>query len=211
MSEAEGRVRIGESRIPLGVAEVRGPSMLPTLRHGDRLLVRYGARVRPGDVVVLRHPFQQDLLIVKRAAERRGAGWWVLADNPWAGGDSNDYGVVPQELVLGRVLGRYRPRRPEGEDRLVAATAGGAEVVGPGAGGAEAGGTGDPGQDAAGRDSTAQGSQAQGPQAQSSPAQASPAQASSGRLATAVSFVRWGFGSVRSVSGPVAARRLRAR
>ncbi|MEN3583116.1 MULTISPECIES: nickel-type superoxide dismutase maturation protease [unclassified Streptomyces] len=96
--------------LPLGPAEVTGPSMVPTLRHGDLLLVHWGARVRPGDIVVLRHPFQQDLLVVKRAVERRGAGWWVLADNPYAGGDSTDYGVVPRELVLGRARLRFRPR-----------------------------------------------------------------------------------------------------
>lgn len=98
------------ARVPLGMAEVHGPSMVPTLRHGDQLLVRYGARVRPGDVVVLRHPFQQNLLVVKRAVERRDGGWWVLGDNPYAGGDSTDYGAVPEEFVLARVLGRYRPR-----------------------------------------------------------------------------------------------------
>ncbi|WP_227025566.1 nickel-type superoxide dismutase maturation protease [Streptomyces tsukubensis] len=97
-------------RVPLGIAEVHGPSMVPTLRHGDQLLVRYGARVRAGDVVVLRHPFQQDLLVVKRAVERRDGGWWVLGDNPYAGGDSTDYGAVPEDLILARVLGRYRPR-----------------------------------------------------------------------------------------------------
>ncbi|MGC9499533.1 nickel-type superoxide dismutase maturation protease [Streptomyces sp. WG7] len=98
--------------LPFGPAEVTGPSMVPTLHHGDVLLVHWGARVRPGDVVVLRHPFQQDLLVVKRAVERRGAGWWVLGDNAFAGGDSTDYGVVPEELVLGRARARYRPRRP---------------------------------------------------------------------------------------------------
>ncbi|MDF3297938.1 nickel-type superoxide dismutase maturation protease [Streptomyces tropicalis] len=96
--------------LPFGLAEVTGPSMVPTLHHGDQLLVQYGARVRPGDVVVLRHPFQQDLLVVKRAAERREGGWWVLGDNAYAGGDSTDYGAVPEDLVLGRVRFRYRPR-----------------------------------------------------------------------------------------------------
>ncbi|MEV8016358.1 nickel-type superoxide dismutase maturation protease [Streptomyces sp. NPDC086554] len=95
--------------VPLGVAEVTGPSMVPTLYHGDRLMVQWGARVRAGDVVVLRHPFQQDLLVVKRAAERRDGGWWVLGDNAFAGGDSTDYGTVPEELVLGKVWFRYRP------------------------------------------------------------------------------------------------------
>ncbi|MER6087068.1 nickel-type superoxide dismutase maturation protease [Streptomyces bluensis] len=105
--------------LPFGGAEVTGPSMVPTLRHGDRLVVHYGARLRAGDVVVLRHPFQQDLLVVKRAAERREGGWWVLGDNPYAGGDSTDYGAVPDELVLGKVRFRYRPR-PEGQRSLFA-------------------------------------------------------------------------------------------
>ncbi|MFE1439212.1 nickel-type superoxide dismutase maturation protease [Streptomyces sp. NPDC058739] len=98
--------------LPLGLAEVTGPSMVPTLYHGDRLVVHYGARIRPGHVIVLRHPFQQDLLVVKRAVQRREGGWWVRGDNARAGGDSTDYGVVPEDLVLGRVRFRYRPRDP---------------------------------------------------------------------------------------------------
>ncbi|WP_093799104.1 nickel-type superoxide dismutase maturation protease [Streptomyces sp. Wb2n-11] len=95
-----------------GVAEVTGLSMVPTLLHRDQLLVHYGATLRPGDVAVLRHPLQQDLLIVKRLAERRDAGWWVLGDNPDAEVvDSRAFGAVPAELVLGRVRARYRPIR----------------------------------------------------------------------------------------------------
>ncbi|MEU3294639.1 nickel-type superoxide dismutase maturation protease [Streptomyces longwoodensis] len=107
-SQETGR---GRAAALFGLAEVSGPSMVPTLYHGDQLLVQYGARVRPGDVVVLRHPFQQDLLVVKRAVERRDGGWWVLGDNAFAGGDSTDYGAVPDDLVLGRVRFRYRPPR----------------------------------------------------------------------------------------------------
>jgi nickel-type superoxide dismutase maturation protease len=114
MPELSQETERGRAGAPFGVAEVTGPSMVPTLRHGDLLLVRYGASVRVGDVVVLRHPFQQDLLVVKRAVERRDGGWWVLGDNPYAGGDSTDYGVVPDELILGRARFRYRPR-PAGQ------------------------------------------------------------------------------------------------
>ncbi|WP_151478207.1 nickel-type superoxide dismutase maturation protease [Streptomyces albicerus] len=109
MPELSQETERGRAVLPFGTAEVTGPSMVPTLHHGDLLVVQYGARIRPGDVVVLRHPFQQDLLVVKRAAERREGGWWVLGDNAYAGGDSTDYGTVPEELVLGKVRFRYRP------------------------------------------------------------------------------------------------------
>ncbi|MEV6677173.1 nickel-type superoxide dismutase maturation protease [Streptomyces erythrochromogenes] len=97
------------------VVEVTGPSMVPTLLDGDRLVVRYGAAVRPGDIVVLRHPFQQDLLVVKRAVERRpGGSWWVLGDNPYnETGDSTVYGPVPGELVLATAVLRFRPREED--------------------------------------------------------------------------------------------------
>ncbi|MFB7026040.1 MULTISPECIES: nickel-type superoxide dismutase maturation protease [unclassified Streptomyces] len=107
-----GRERAGEAGPPFGIAEVTGVSMVPTLLHGDRLLVHYGGRLRPGNVAVLRHPLQQDLLVVKRLIERRDGGWWVLGDNRDAEGDSRVFGAVPPELVLGRVRARYRPVTP---------------------------------------------------------------------------------------------------
>ncbi|MGW3292000.1 nickel-type superoxide dismutase maturation protease [Streptomyces sp. NPDC001002] len=121
MPELSQEIERGRALLPFGVAEVTGPSMVPTLRHGDRLVVRWGARIRPGDVVVLRHPFQQDLLVVKRAVERRDGGWWVLGDNSYAGGDSTDYGAVPEDLVLGKVRFRYRPPKPDQRSPLAVA------------------------------------------------------------------------------------------
>lgn len=99
----------GRGTAPLGLVDVSGPSMHPTLRHGDQVLVRYRAPLRPGAVVVARHPLRQNLLLVKRAVEHRRGGWWLLSDNPFAEGDSRDFGAVPDELVLGRVLLRLRP------------------------------------------------------------------------------------------------------
>ncbi|MFF3019542.1 nickel-type superoxide dismutase maturation protease [Streptomyces sp. NPDC057939] len=106
------------SRARFEMVEVTGPSMVPTLVHGDLLVVRHGALVRPGDVVVFRHPLQQDLLVVKRAAERRPGGWWMLGDNPFnESGDSTDYGAVPEELVLATAVLRLRPL-PAGQRSL---------------------------------------------------------------------------------------------
>ncbi|MFI9719245.1 nickel-type superoxide dismutase maturation protease [Streptomyces sp. NPDC052396] len=112
------RERRGLLRI--GLAEVYNPSMVPTLNPGDQLVVQYGAAVRPGDVVVVRHPFRQDLLIVKRAVERREGGWWVMGDNPLVENDSREFGTVPDELVVARAWIRLR-RPPEAGGRSVAA------------------------------------------------------------------------------------------
>lgn len=105
--QEQDRERRGLLRI--GLAEVYNPSMVPTLNPGDQLVVRYGVAVRAGDVVLLRHPFRQDLLIVKRVVERRDGGWWVMGDNPYVENDSREFGVVPDELMVARVWARLRP------------------------------------------------------------------------------------------------------
>ncbi len=90
---------------------VEGESMLPVLRPGDWLVVRRGAEVRPGDLVVARLPGDHSRLIVKRAAWREGDGWWLESDNQRAPGrkDSWDFGAVPASLLVGRVVLRYWP------------------------------------------------------------------------------------------------------
>jgi len=92
----------------LGTAVVAGRSMLPTLAHGDRLVVRYDVPPRPGALVVVRLPGRP--ISVKRATRRTGEGWWVERDNPAEGVDSWLVGAVPDEDVMGVVLYRYWPR-----------------------------------------------------------------------------------------------------
>ena len=91
--------------------------MEPTLRPGDRLLVRYDATVREGVLVLAR--FADGTLAVKRATERRttrtgAAGWWLLSDNPAEGVDSRHRGVVAAEDVVAVVLLRLWPRPAPG-------------------------------------------------------------------------------------------------
>jgi phage repressor protein C with HTH and peptisase S24 domain len=86
---------------------VAGPSMVPTLRSGDAVLVRRGGRIRAGDVVLARFRDGPDRLVVKRAVRPHDGGWWIEGDNPYAGADdSRRYGVAD---VLGRVVWRYWP------------------------------------------------------------------------------------------------------
>src|SRR5215467_9073191 len=116
----------GIVRWPVCRVVVAERSMEPALVPGDRLLVWRGFRARrandgggpagqrvrisAGQLVIARHPQERDLLLVKRAAWREQAGWWLTADNPAAGGvDSFRFGPVPPGLIEGRVLGRYWP------------------------------------------------------------------------------------------------------
>jgi len=93
---------------------VRGRSMLPTLREGDVLLVRFGASPAVGRLALVRLPDGRPTA-VKRVVRRDGPGWWVERDNPREGVDSWQVGPVPDSDVLARVLARVWPlRRPRG-------------------------------------------------------------------------------------------------
>lgn len=96
-----------------GLTTVRiiGPSMAPALRNGEVYLARRGARVRVGDVVVLRHPQRPELLTVKRVARGEAGGWWVEGDNPRESTDSREFGLVAPTAVVGRIVVRLAPLR----------------------------------------------------------------------------------------------------
>ena len=94
-------------QLPLFAVLVQGPSMVPTLRSGDALVVRRNPRVRSGDVVVARFRARPGLLVVKRAVRPQDGGWWIQGDNPLITDDSRAYGVAD---VIGRVLIRYYPK-----------------------------------------------------------------------------------------------------
>ena len=93
-----------------GMVRVTGPSMVPTTRHGDRLLFR---RVGPSDavpsgtVVLARFPTRPELLVVKRVRRTVPGGHWVEGDNPLVTDDSRAFGAA---VVVGRVIARVWPR-----------------------------------------------------------------------------------------------------
>lgn len=92
------------------LARVTGPSMAPTVRHGDRLLFRRVSTrvgVRTGDVVLARFPSRPELLVVKRVVRPVPGGHWVEGDNPWVTDDSRTYGSA---VVVGRAVARITPR-----------------------------------------------------------------------------------------------------
>jgi nickel-type superoxide dismutase maturation protease len=103
---------------------VRGWSMTPALLPGERLLFDRLAYTRDlpkiGDIVLVAHPLQPGLRMVKRLAAVPGetvdgtrllgrGEYWVLGDNPDASTDSRDFGPVRRKDLLGRAWIRYWP------------------------------------------------------------------------------------------------------
>lgn len=104
----------------LFVVRVRGHSMEPTYRDGDRILARRGGRLAVGMVAVIRHAHTDLGTLIKRVAavpgdpvprlldlseDRVPEGKIVLlGDNPDVSFDSRTAGYFAVEDVLGRVL-----------------------------------------------------------------------------------------------------------
>jgi hypothetical protein len=78
---------------------VLGNSMTPTLLAGDWLLVRHGAPLRPGAIVLARFRSRPDLVVIKRAVAESDGGWLLASDNPGAGSDSRQYGPADVQAV----------------------------------------------------------------------------------------------------------------
>lgn len=96
--------------------------MAPSLRSGDRVLVRRRGAPRIGTTVVAAHPQRAGLLVVKRLAGGPGDvvygaplgpdEYWLSSDNLLvAPQDSRSFGPVPSAAIAGRVVLRYWPPR----------------------------------------------------------------------------------------------------
>ncbi|ERN42003.1 nickel-type superoxide dismutase maturation protease [Rubidibacter lacunae KORDI 51-2] len=91
--------------------QVSGESMLPLLRAGDEVLavpsLYWRAPLRPGDLVVLNHPYRPTLLVIKRIEQvTREGNYRVCGDNPAASNDSRQFGAVLPETIVGKVVCR---------------------------------------------------------------------------------------------------------
>jgi signal peptidase I len=106
------------SLFAVNVMVAEGDSMMPTIKPGDVLLVckiAYG--IRPGsgaylyrwgaptvgDIVVFYTP--QGAIAVKRCVEIAEGMFFALGDNAAHSYDSHHYGPVPNDNIIGKVLG----------------------------------------------------------------------------------------------------------
>jgi hypothetical protein len=100
--------------LPWQLAHVSGPSMSPTLRAGDVVIVRHGCAVRVGDVVLARYRSMPDRPVLKRVLRRVEDGWWLASDNADAGGGSDVHGLADVEARVVLRLRRGALPRPVG-------------------------------------------------------------------------------------------------
>ncbi len=93
--------------LPLRRFRVMDRSMEPTLREGDQVVASplpfLLRRPSVGDLVVLRHPFE-DRFLVKRISRIEGHLVAVIGDNPRRSTDSRVFGPVPLDSLVGKVL-----------------------------------------------------------------------------------------------------------
>lgn len=91
---------------PLRRLRIRGPSMAPTLRDGDVVLVQMTPKAKPGQLALVRWDVRPGQFSVKRAIYAEHELWHVRGDNEFGSTDSRELGPA---RVLGVVRWRLWP------------------------------------------------------------------------------------------------------
>ncbi|WP_267384625.1 nickel-type superoxide dismutase maturation protease [Cyanobacterium sp. uoEpiScrs1] len=91
---------------------VTGPSMFPLLKEGEEVLVdtRAYRRCLPeiGDLVVAKHPYYQDLKIIKRIVlVDENGNYFLLGNNTRQSNDSRSFGFIDIYSIIGKVTSKF--------------------------------------------------------------------------------------------------------
>ena len=86
--------------LPVVLRRVVGDSMYPTLESDQLIVLRRGAPVDVGDIVVFRYEGREK---IKRIHGIEGEFLYVLGDNPRFSTDSRHFGYIPRRSVIGKV------------------------------------------------------------------------------------------------------------
>ena len=87
---------------------VQGSSMMPFLSDGDEVLIDGNAEIFSGDIVCAAHP-QKQKLIIKRVREiDKNENFFLIGDNPEHSTDSRNFGLIPRDKIIGRVVRRIK-------------------------------------------------------------------------------------------------------
>ena len=83
---------------------IRGNSMWPTLVEGQEIVCTsyQGQDITPGQIVVFRHPFDNNIIAAKRVKSVNDRRLFVEGDNPdpTASNDSHNFGLIKLESVI---------------------------------------------------------------------------------------------------------------
>tara|TARA_B100000579_G_scaffold58318_1_gene41867 strand:+ start:888 stop:1187 length:300 start_codon:yes stop_codon:yes gene_type:complete len=84
---------------------VSGYSMWPNLQDGQKLdCIEYdGQDLFVGDLVVFRHPFNNNLTLIKRIMKINSSNqFWIEGDNPdpTSSDDSHNFGYISKENIV---------------------------------------------------------------------------------------------------------------
>ena len=83
--------------------------MSPTLNDSDAVLIKPGAKVKVGDLVLAKHPYKLSVTIVKRVTEILPDGALILkGDNPVESTDSRSFGSISPDRAIGTVVCRLK-------------------------------------------------------------------------------------------------------
>ena len=86
-----------------------GKSMNPTLKDGEVVLVDRKAKIEVGDIVVAKHPIEQNSEVVKRVERINDHGhYFLVGDNLQDSNDSRHFGAVSRKYIKGKVVARLR-------------------------------------------------------------------------------------------------------
>lgn len=91
---------------------VTGASMFPLLKAGEEVLVdtRAYRHCLPeiGDLVIARHPYHQDLKIIKRVVlvDKNGS-CFLLGENKAESNDSRHFGFITLHHIIGKVTSKF--------------------------------------------------------------------------------------------------------
>ena len=87
---------------------VTGKSMLPLLKPDDEVLVDYKAYKKNSpqleDIVVAKHPYQNNLKLIKRVKRVGNNSYFLQGDNEDYSTDSRHFGEITLKEILGKVI-----------------------------------------------------------------------------------------------------------
>ena len=84
-----------------------GKSMNPTLKDGEVVLVDRAGKIEVGDIVIAKHPIEQNSEVVKRVERIDDHGhYFLVGDNLQDSNDSRHFGAVTIKYIKGKVVAR---------------------------------------------------------------------------------------------------------